>query len=220
MLKKILGGLAAAILVLVAVIATRPSEFAMQRSATLPVQPEVAFALVNDFHRWSEWSPWDKLDPNQKTTFSGADMGTGAVYEWLGNDDVGQGRMTIEESKVNERVRIKLEFIKPFEATNSTTFTFKPVEGGTEVVWAMSGTNGFMSKAFDLFVGMEAMLAKDFDKGLAAMKTAAEAEAKKRAEAEAARVAAEQAAAEKAAAEAAAAAAAAEGAPAVAAPTP
>jgi hypothetical protein len=220
MLKKILGGLAAAVLVLVGVIATRPAEFSLQRASTLPVQPEVAFALVNDFHRWNEWSPWDKLDPNQKTTHSGADMGTGAVYAWVGNDDVGEGRMTIEESKANELVRIKLEFIKPFAATNTTTFAFKPVEGGTEVTWAMSGNNDFIGKAFNLFMDMDAMVGKDFEKGLASMKTAAEAEAKKRAEAEAARVAAEQAAAEKAAAEAAAAAAPAEGAPAVAVPTP
>ena len=185
MLKKILGGLAAAILVLVAVIATRPADFKLQRTAILPVTPDVAFALVNDFHRWNEWSPWDKLDPNQKTTHSGAESGTGAVYAWAGNDDVGEGRMTIEESQVNELVRIKLEFIKPFESTNTTTFAFKPVEGGTEVTWAMSGTNNFMSKAFDLFMDMDAMVGKDFEKGLASMKTAAEAEAKKRAEEEA-----------------------------------
>lgn len=225
MLKKLLGGLAAAILVLVGVIASRPADFKMQRSATLPVTPDVAFALVNDFHRWSEWSPWDKLDPNQKTTYSGAESGLGAIYTWSGNDEVGEGRMTIEESQANEFVRIKLEFIRPFESTNTTTFAFKPVEGGTEVTWGMSTTNNFMSKAFDLFMDMEAMLGKDFDKGLASMKVAAEAEARKRAEAEAARVAAEKAAAEKAAAEAAAAAAAtegtpAEGVPAVAQPTP
>ena len=227
MLKKILGGLAAAILVLVAFIATRPADFTIQRGATLPVTPDVAFVLVNDFHRWNEWSPWDRLDPNQKTTHAGSESGTGAVYSWVGNDDVGEGRMTIEDSKVNELVRIKLEFIKPFAATNTTTFAFKPVEGGTEVTWVMSGTNDFIGKAFSVVMDMDEMVGKDFEKGLANMKTAAEAEAKKRAEAEAARVAAaEKAAAEAAAAEAAAAAAAAaegqpaEGAPVVAEPTP
>ncbi|MCP3141491.1 SRPBCC family protein [Pyxidicoccus xibeiensis] len=220
MLKKLLGGLAAVILVLVGVIATRPAAFTYQRSATLPVSADVAFALVNDFHRWNEWSPWDNLDPNQKRTFTGAESGTGASYAWAGNDQVGEGRMTIEESKPNERVTIKLEFLKPWTATNTTTFAFKPVEGGTEVVWAMSGTNDFMGKAMCLVMDMDAMIGKDFEKGLASMKTAAEAEAKKRAEAEATRVAAEKAAAEKAAAEAAAAAAPAEGGTAVAAPTP
>lgn len=225
MLKKILGGLAAAILVLVGVITTRPDTYEVQRSSTLPVQPEVAFALVNDFHRWNEWSPWDKLDPNMKTTHSGPDMGTGAVYAWTGNDDVGEGQMTILENKPGELVRIKLEFMKPMQSASITTFTFKPAAGGTEVVWSMKGDHNFMSKAMCLVMDMDKMIGPDFEKGLASLKTASEAEAKKRAEAEAARVAAEQAAAEKAAAEAAAAAAAAEGqpaegAPAVAVPTP
>ncbi len=225
MLKKILGGLAAAILLLVGFIATRPAEFSVQRSATLPAPAEAAFAVVNDLHRWEEWSPWAKLDPQQKTTYSGAESGTGAITEWVGNDQVGEGRMTIEESKANELVRIKLEFIKPFASTSTTTFAFKPTEGGTEVTWTMAGTNDFMGKAMCLVMDMDKMVGGDFEKGLASMKTAAEAEAKKRAEAEAARVAEQKAAEEKAAAEAAAAAAAAaatpEGQPAaVAAPTP
>ncbi|NMO15379.1 SRPBCC family protein [Pyxidicoccus fallax] len=221
MLKKILGGLTLALVVLAAFIATRPADFTLQRTATLSVTPDVAFTLVNDFRHWGEWSPWGKLDPNQQTTYSGAESGVGAVYTWSGNDDVGEGRMTIEESKVNELVRIKLEFIRPFAATNTTTFTFKPTQGGTEVTWAMSGTNNFLSKAFDVFMDMDAMVGKDFEKGLASMTTAAEAESKKRAEAEAVRVAEERAAAEKAAAEAAAAAApAVEGSAGVAQPTP
>ncbi|MFP2909681.1 ATP-binding protein [Pyxidicoccus sp. 3LFB2] len=186
MLKKILGGLAAAILVLVAFIATRPGDFVIQRSATLPVPADAAFAVVNDLHRWEEWSPWAKLDPQQKTTYSGAESGTGAVSAWAGSDQVGEGRMTIEESKANELVRIKLEFIKPFAATNVTTFAFKPTEGGTEVTWAMTGTRDFMTKAVCLVMDMDKMVGADFEKGLASMKTAAETEAKKRAEAEAA----------------------------------
>ncbi|MDY7228854.1 SRPBCC family protein [Hyalangium rubrum] len=208
MLKKILLGLVVAVVALAGYIASRPAHFSLQRTATIPAPPEVAFALVNDFHYWNQWSPWDKLDPNQKTAFDGAPAGTGAKYSWVGNDDVGEGRMTIEESKPNELVRIKLEFIKPFEATNTTTFHFKPEGEGVSVTWQMEGENNFMSKAFSVFVNMDEMVGKDFEKGLASMKTAAEAEVKKRAE-EAAKVAAEKAAAEKAAAEAAAAAAAA-----------
>ena len=198
MLKKILGGLAAALLVLVGVVATRPADFVVQRSATLPVPADVAFPLVNDFHRWNEWSPWDKMDPQMKTTHTGPESGTGASYAWVGNDQVGEGRMTIVESKANELVRIKLEFLKPWTATNTTTFTFKPTEGGTEVTWAMTGTNDFMGKAFSLFMNMDSMVGGDFEKGLASMKTAAEVEAKKRAEAEAARAAEAKAAADKA----------------------
>jgi hypothetical protein len=201
MLKKVLIGLAVAILALVGVIAAQPSTYRIERSATIAAPADVVFAQVNDFHKWGAWSPWDKLDPNQKVTFDGAGSGVGAKYAWSGNDQVGEGRMTIEESKAGELVRIKLEFIRPWESTSPTSFSFKTVEGGTQVTWAMEGTNNFVGKAFSLVMDMDAMLGKDFDKGLAAMKTAAEAEAKrleeerKVAEAEAAKKAAEEAAA-------------------------
>ncbi|HEY0093918.1 MAG TPA: SRPBCC family protein [Archangium sp.] len=227
MLKKILLGVAVLVVALCGLIATRPSTFTLQRTATLKASPDIAFALVNDFHHWSEWSPWDKMDPNQKRTFEGAATGTGSIYGWSGNDQVGEGRMTIEESKANEFVRIKLEFIRPFASTSPTTFTFAPAAEGVTVTWKMDGTHNFISKAMCLVMDMDTMLGKDFDNGLAAMGKIAEAETKKRAEAEAEKLAAEKLAAEKAAAEAAAAAAApVEGQPApaggqtVAAPTP
>ncbi|QDE71065.1 MULTISPECIES: SRPBCC family protein [Myxococcus] len=213
MLKKILVGLAAVILLFVGFVVTRPDTFTYQRAAVLPVSADIAFALVNDFHRWTEWSPWDGLDPQAQRTYSGAESGTGAGYAWVGNDQVGEGRMTITDSKANEQVTIKLEFIKPFAATNTSTFAFSAAEGGTQVVWAMSGENNFVSKAMSLFMDMDAMIGKDFEKGLATMKDVAVADAKKHAEAEAARIAEE-----KARTEAAAAAPAGEGAPAVAAP--
>lgn len=196
MLKKILLGLAVALVALAGVIATRPAEFSLQRSATIQAPPDIVFAQVNNFHNWGGWSPWDKLDPNQKVTFEGPESGTGARYGWSGNDDVGEGRMTIEESKPNELVRIKLEFIRPWAATNPTTFLFKTEGENVTVTWRMEGTNNFVGKAFALFMDMEGMLSKDFDKGLAAMKAVAETEAKKRAEEAVAKAAAEKAAAE------------------------
>jgi len=199
MLKKILLGAAVVLVALCGIIAMQPSTYSVQRTATFKAAPDITFALVNDFHRWGEWSPWDKLDPNQKTTFEGAATGVGAKYGWSGNDQVGEGRMTIEESKVNELVRIKLEFIRPWASTSPTTFTFAPAPEGVSVTWKMDGTNDFMGKAFSLFMNMDAMLGKDFDSGLAAMGKIAEAETKKRAEAEAAKLAAEKAAAEAAA---------------------
>jgi len=199
MLKKILLGAAVVLVALCGIIAMQPSTYSVQRTATFKAAPDITFALVNDFHRWGEWSPWDKLDPNQKTTFEGAATGVGAKYGWSGNDQVGEGRMTIEESKVNELVRIKLEFIRPWASTSPTTFTFAPAPEGVSVTWKMDGTNDFMGKAFSLFMNMDAMLGRDFDSGLAAMGKIAEAETKKRAEAEAAKLAAEKAAAEAAA---------------------
>jgi hypothetical protein len=198
MLKKILIGLAVAVAVLAGIISTRPSEFTVQRSATLQAPADIAFAMVNDFHRWSEWSPWEKLDPNMKRTLTGAKAGLDAMYEWSGNDKVGEGRMTILESKANELVRIRLEFIKPWAATSTTLFAFAPEGNGTKVTWTMQGKNDFMGKAVWFFKDMDAMIGKDFENGLATLKQGAEAEAQKRA-------AEQKALAEKAAAEAAAA---------------
>ncbi|NNB88391.1 polyketide cyclase [Corallococcus sp. AB032C] len=219
MFKKIAIGVVAVLALLAGFITTRPDSYTVTRTATVPGTPDVAFGLVHDFHQWNQWSPWDNLDPNMKKTFGGAESGVGATYGWVGNNDVGEGRMTILEATANAAVRIKLEFIKPFEDSSITTFTFKPADDGTTVTWAMAGNHNFMSKAMCLVMDMDQMIGKDFEKGLASMKTAAQTEATKRAEAEAARKVAEAKAAEEAAA-AAKAAAPAEGAPAVAAPTP
>src|SRR5262249_7146798 len=131
-------------------------------------------AQVNDFHAWPAWSPWEKLDPQMKKTFEGPASGVGAKYAWTGNDKVGEGRMTIEKSEKPSTVGIKLEFLKPFEATNATTFTFAPTAKGSKVTWAMDGENNFMAKAASLFMDMDKMIGGDFERGLTAMKTAAE----------------------------------------------
>lgn len=183
MLKKVVIGLVCVLGVLAIVIATRPDSLHVERSAQIAAPPAVVFEQVNDFRRWSPWSPWEKIDPGMKKTFSGPAAGAGASYHWVGNDEVGEGRMTITESKPPERVLIKLEFLKPFAATNDTTFTFAEGGAGTKVTWAMDGRNNFMMKAYSLFNDMDAMIGKDFDKGLASMKGLAEEEAKRRAEA-------------------------------------
>ena len=208
MLRKILIVLAVVVVVFVAVVATRPSEYTVKRTQVVNAPPDVVFAQVNDFHQWDAWSPWAKLDPNVKTTHSGAAAGTGAVYEWSGNKDVGKGKMTVTDSAPGQHVLIALEFIEPFASKADSRFEFAPDGQGTQVTWAMSGHSGFMEKAFGLFMNMDAMIGKDFEKGLTQLATVSQAEAAKAAEAaaaaaEAARAA--QAAAEKATAEAAAA---------------
>lgn len=192
MLKKILIGLGVVIVGFVGFVSTRPDTFTVQRTAKLQASPEFPFALVNDFHRWNEWSPWDNKDANMKRTFEGASSGTGAMYGWVGNDQVGEGRMTIEESKPNELVRIKLEFLKPMETSSTTTFEFKPEGAGSLVTWRMEGNHNFISKAMCVFMDMDTMVGGDFEKGLASMKKVTEAEATKRNEE---RMAAEKAAA-------------------------
>jgi len=190
MLKKIGIALGVVVVIFLLVVATRPSTFKIERSLVVAAPPAIVFAQVNDFNLWAAWSPWEAMDPTMKRTHSGAPSGVGAVYDWSGNDKVGEGRMTITESRPGEAVGIKLEFIKPMQATNDTVFTFKAEGEGTQVNWAMSGNNNFMAKAFSLFMNMDDMIGKDFEKGLASMKTVAEAEAKKAAEAAAAAAAA------------------------------
>lgn len=177
MLKKALIGLAIAMVLFLSVVALQPADFRVSRSTSVSAPPAAAFDQVNDFKRWVDWSPWAKLDPQMKTTYSGAESGVGSVYEWAGNDEVGEGRMTILECKPGELISIKLEFLKPFEATNTAEFTFKAEGDGSLVTWSMFGKNGFMGKAIHLFMDMDKMVGGDFEKGLAQLKLAAEAAA-------------------------------------------
>ncbi len=174
-LMPVLLGLAAILVGLLVVIAMQPADFRLERSATIGAPPEEVFAQVNDFHAWQEWSPWAKLDPDVKNTYQGSDAGTDAVFKWSGNNEVGEGKMTIIESKPNELVRIKLEFIRPFAATNTAEFDFKPEGEGTAVTWKMYGPNSFVGKAIHLVMDMDKMLGSDFEKGLAQMKSVVEA---------------------------------------------
>ncbi len=178
MLKKIVIALVVIAIVFVIVVATRPADFRITRSATIAASAETVFAQVNDLHMWDAWSPWAKLDPAMKQTHEGASAGVGAIYSWDGNKEVGAGRMTITESRTNEAIRIKLEFLKPFAAVNDTEFTFMSEGNQTTVTWTMAGKNNFMSKAFCMFMNMDKMVGGDFEKGLAQMKTVAEAAGK------------------------------------------
>lgn len=175
MLKKILLAVVVLIAILAIVVSMQPSEYTVVRSATISSPPETVFGLINDFRRWDAWSPWAKIDPNMKVTYSGAEAGLGAVYSWDGNADAGSGKMTILESRPNEQVRIKLDFIRPFESTANTQFTVRPEGNGSQVEWRMSGASDFLSKAFFLFAGgADKAIGPDFEKGLAQMKTVAE----------------------------------------------
>ena len=183
MLLKILLGVAAAgalvVVVLALIVAMQPSEFRIERSAVIAAPAPAVFAQVDDFHNWKAWSPWAKLDPAAKNSFEGAPSGKGAAFSWAGNNKVGEGRMTITESRPNELIRIKLEFLKPFDATNTAEFTFRPEGERTAVTWSMYGHNNFISRAVFLFVNMDKALDGEFEKGLASMKSAAEASAKR-----------------------------------------
>jgi Polyketide cyclase / dehydrase and lipid transport len=154
--------------------AMQPNDFRITRSLAMTAAAADVFPHVNDFHKWDAWSPWAKLDPAMKQTFAGAPAGAGAIYSWDGNKQVGSGRMTILDSLPSERVRIKLEFMRPFACTHTAEFTFKPEGDLTLVTWSMFGTKTFMFKAFGLIMSMDKMLGGEFEKGLAKMKVAAE----------------------------------------------
>ncbi|HUK55896.1 MAG TPA: SRPBCC family protein [Nitrospiria bacterium] len=154
--------------------ATRPDTFRVRRSASIKAPPERIFALINDFHRWGAWSPWEKMDPAMQRIHSGASDGKGAVYEWEGNNKVGKGRMEITESSPPSQVTIKLDFIKPFEGHNVAEFTLEPEGDTTKVTWAMHGPLPYMAKVIHVFFNMDRIVGKDFETGLANLKTIAE----------------------------------------------
>jgi uncharacterized protein YndB with AHSA1/START domain len=176
MIIQIAVGVLVVIAVLLIVISMRPAAFRIERSAQISAPAPVVFALLNDFRQWVKWSPWEKLDPRMQKTFSGPDTGVGASYAWVGNSKAGEGSMTVLDSQPNERLCIQLRFIKPFAATNQSTFELRPSASGTEVRWIMEGQNGFAAKAFSLFVNMDQFLGKDFEEGLAKLNTATQIE--------------------------------------------
>jgi carbon monoxide dehydrogenase subunit G len=154
--------------------ATKPDAFRIQRSASIKAPAEKIFALINDFHRWGSWSPWEKLDPALKRTYSGAGNGLGAVYEWEGNKKVGKGRMEITQTSPPSKVTIKLDFLKPFEAHNTAEFMLESQGDSTSVTWVMDGQQPYMFKVMTLFLSMDKMVGKDFETGLANLKSITE----------------------------------------------
>jgi len=193
MAKKILFGVVAVFALFALVTAFQPAGYRISRTASIAAPPAVAYAQVADFHQWERWSPWAKLDAAMKTTYEGQPGAVGSSYYWTGNDKVGEGRMTVTSVAPAQSVAIKLEFLRPFAATNATQFAFAPEGAGTRVTWNMDGNKGgFVGKAFGLFMDFDKLVGGDFEKGLTQLKAVSEAEAQK---AEAARMAQQAAAA-------------------------
>ena len=155
-------------------VASKPDTFRVQRAMRIKAPPEKIFALINDLHSWRAWSPYEKKDPAMKRTLGGATNGKGAVYEWEGNKDVGKGRMEITDTSRPSKVVIALDFVRPFEAHNIVEFTLEPNGDSTHVTWAIHGPSPYMSKLMSTFINMDSMIGKDFEAGLANLKTVAE----------------------------------------------
>ena len=174
----ILLALAVIAILFIVLLVGQPDEFRVARSAMIAAPPEQVFPHVNTLRSWEAWSPWAKLDPNARNSFEGPDAGVGAAMAWDGNKKVGAGRMTIVESRASNWIKFKLEFLRPFKATNFAEFTFTPEGQQTTVNWSMSGTNNLAGKVFGLFVNCDKMIGRDFEKGLASLKAVVEGKAK------------------------------------------
>jgi uncharacterized protein YndB with AHSA1/START domain len=155
-------------------LVTRPDSFRIQRTTLIKAPPEKIFPLINDLQRWPAWSPFEKKDLGMKRRLSGAPSGKGAVYEWDGNKDIGQGRMEITDTAPPSRVTLKLDFTRPFEAHNIVDFTLEPRGDSTQVTWAIHGPSPFMSKVMGVVINMDKMVGKDFEAGLADLKAISE----------------------------------------------
>lgn len=175
MLIPIAAGAAALLGGLFTYAATRPGAFRVQRSALVQAPPEAILPHLTDFRRWAAWSPYEKLDPQMKKTFGGAESGPGAVYTWQGRK-AGAGRMEMTGASPRG-VTIRLDFTKPFEAHNTSEFLLEPQGAATRVTWAMYGTNSFLFKVMGVVMNMDELLGKDFDAGLAGLKAVAESHA-------------------------------------------
>lgn len=179
MLKKIFLAVVAVIAAFAIYVALQPSDYRITRSTTVAAPPSAVFEQVNDFHKWEAWSPWAKLDPAAKATFEGPQAGQGAVFKWAGNNEVGEGTMTVTESRPSELIRINLDFVKPMAGTSTAEFTFKPQGDQTAVTWSMFGQNNFIARAICTVMNQDKMIGGYFEKGLASLKTAAEATARR-----------------------------------------
>ncbi|MGY1894150.1 SRPBCC family protein [Nocardia gipuzkoensis] len=151
------------------------AEFEVVRSAVITAAPARVHGLINDFHEWVKWSPWEDLDPQLQRSYSGADSGVGARYAWSGNRKAGAGSMEIIGSADRE-IGVRLEFLKPMKATNMVTFTLDPVETGTEVTWRMTGQQTGLMGFIGKIIPMDRFIGRDFEKGLARLQEAATAE--------------------------------------------
>jgi hypothetical protein len=175
MLKKVLLGLAAIVVLFLLIVAVQPADFAVTRSTLIAAPADAVFPHVNELRKWDGWDPWAKLDPKCVTTYTGPESGEGASFAWDSNSsDVGKGKMTVLKTKPNESVELQLDFSSPMKCTNQVYFTFVPEGDKTKVTWKMAGKKNFLAKAFTMFCSMDKMVGGDFEKGLASLKAIAE----------------------------------------------
>lgn len=174
MLTIIAIAVLAAIAGVLIVAARKPDVFEVSRSATMRATPERVFALLADFRNWGEWSPYEKKDPAMTRSFPGATSGTGALYAFEGNNQVGAGQLAIVEVEAPRKLAVTLDMTRPMACSNLITFTLDEIEGGTRVTWHMQGSCPFLGKLMGTIFNMDRMVGRDFEQGLAALRNASE----------------------------------------------
>lgn len=175
---RTLGILIAAVIAgLLVWVGLQPDTYRVERSAVINAAPAQVYGQVYDFQKWQAWSPWMEYDPNSKVTFEGPTSGPGAIMRWAGNEKVGRGAMALTEAKPNEALKIRLDFIEPMEGTSDVNFAFAPEGQGTKVTWSIDGKQGFFERLICTIMGidLEQMIGGDYERGLAKLKTVAEA---------------------------------------------
>lgn len=174
MLKSFLIAILVAVAATLLYAATRPDHFRVERSADISAPPAAIFALINDFHAWSQWSPYEKLDPAMQRTYSDPAVGVGARYAWDSQGQAGAGHMQITESQAPSRIVIALDFTRPFASHNTTIFTLQSDGAITHVSWAMQGPSPYISRLMGIFFNMDELIGRDFSAGLTALKSITE----------------------------------------------
>jgi uncharacterized protein YndB with AHSA1/START domain len=168
MLKKLLIGLGVIIVGIIATALLKSPDYRVERSLVIAAPADQLFPYFNNHRKFNEWNPWSKMDPEAKLTYSGPEAGVGAVSGWDGTI-TGKGSGTITESKPNERIVERMDWLKPMTGVSTVEFTFKPeADGKTKVTWAMYGKNeGLLAKVMSMVMDCESMCGPEFEKGLA-----------------------------------------------------
>lgn len=174
-LSIVLLTLGIAVMALLAYVASRPDEFRVERSLRIAAPAEQVWPHIAELRAFNRWNPYERKDPLLKSAYGGPAQGVGSRYDWDG-DKVGSGSLEITGQLPGRAVRMKLDFVKPFEAHNQAEFALQPLaDGATEVRWTMHGPANFLSKLMGVFIDMDRMIGRDFEDGLQNLRQLAEA---------------------------------------------
>jgi uncharacterized protein YndB with AHSA1/START domain len=174
MILKAAGAVFILLLVVLLLAATKPDKFHVERSIAIKAPPATVFSLIDDFHQWGRWAPQDREDPTMQRTFSGSSSGVGAVSQWAGRGSAGSGEMTILKSQPGSQVEVAVNWLKPFRVQNINTFVLVEAGGQTRLTWTAEGTNLYVMKLMEVFIGVDGLMGRHFETGLRNLKAAAE----------------------------------------------